>query len=369
MEKNQKKLIFFMPSMEGGGVEKNLIIVANYVSKYIDCVNLITFDDTFNTYFKKKINIINVKTKTKTKYSKYYKYIQCLWLLFKEYLVNKNILVFTFQANIYVIILSYFFNFKIISRSNSSPSGWSKNFLKNYIFKFFIKKANSIVVNSMEFKKEFKKKFLINTTLIYNPLNKNEVIKRSKLNKKKINLFFKSNDLRIINIARLTDQKDHLTILKALKLIIKKLNLKMLIIGYGNQKNNLEKSILNYNLKKYVKIIDNRSNPFPYLKNSDLFILSSKYEGLPNVILEAQALKKYVISTNCPTGPKEILMNGKLGGLFKVGDYKKLASMILSYSRNKKGYEAQIDLAYKYLDRFDYELNCKKYLFLIKKYL
>ena len=369
MEKNQRKLIFFMPSMEGGGVEKNLIIISNYVSQYIKDVSLITFDDTFNKYFKKTINIVNVNTEKKTKHSKYYKYIRCLWLLIKEYLVNKNILVFTFQANIYAIILSYFFNFKIISRSNSSPSGWSKNFLKNHIFKFFIKKANSIVVNSKDFEKEFKKKFLANSTLIYNPLNKNEIIKKSKFKKRKFNLFFKSKDFKIINIARLTDQKDHLTILKALNLIVKKLNFKMLIIGYGNQKSNLEKIILNYNLKNHVKIIDNRYNPYPYLKNSDLFILSSKYEGLPNVILEAQALKKYVISSNCPTGPKEILMNGKLGGLFKVGDYKTLASMILNYKKNKKKYKEKIDLAYKYLDRFDYEFNCRKYLFLIKKHL
>ena len=57
---------------------------------------------------------------------------------------------------------------------------------------------------------------------------------------------------------------------------------------------------------------------------------------MPNVILEAQTLKKYVISTNCPTGPKEILMNGKLGTLFEVGDYKKLASIILDFDLNKK---------------------------------
>jgi glycosyltransferase involved in cell wall biosynthesis len=51
--------------------------------------------------------------------------------------------------------------------------------------------------------------------------------------------------------------------------------------------------------------------------------------------LEAQCLGKYIISTDCPTGPKEILMNGKLGDLVKVGDYKKLASKILLFDKNK----------------------------------
>ena len=61
-----------------------------------------------------------------------------------------------------------------------------------------------------------------------------------------------------------------------------------------------------------------------YLNQCDLLVLTSKYEGLPNVLLEAQYLKKYIISTDCKTGPREILNNGKYGDLFKVGDYKSL---------------------------------------------
>ena len=59
MEKSKKRLIFFMPSMEGGGVEKNLVIIANYISRYIDNVELITFDNNFNKFFNKKITILN----------------------------------------------------------------------------------------------------------------------------------------------------------------------------------------------------------------------------------------------------------------------------------------------------------------------
>ena len=75
----------------------------------------------------------------------------------------------------------------------------------------------------------------------------------------------------------------------------------------------------------------------PYkFKKLDLLVLTSKYEGLPNVILEAICLKKFVISTNCKTGPKEILDNGKGGVLFEIGNYKQLAEKIISYSKNKK---------------------------------
>ena len=73
----------------------------------------------------------------------------------------------------------------------------------------------------------------------------------------------------------------------------------------------MQKYIINYNLKKYVKLKNFTDNPFRLIKESDIFILSSNYEGLPNVLLEAVCLKKLIISTKCPTGPKEILLNGK----------------------------------------------------------
>ena len=140
MEKIPRKLIFFMPSMEGGGVEKNLIIIANYISKYIKDIKLITFDSNFNKYFNKKIKVVNATTKSKKNIQSTLNMLVVFWLLLKEYLSNKNLLVFTFQANIYGIILAYFLKFKIISRSNSSPTGWNKNIFKNYIFKFFLKR-------------------------------------------------------------------------------------------------------------------------------------------------------------------------------------------------------------------------------------
>jgi len=93
---------------------------------------------------------------------------------------------------------------------------------------------------------------------------------------------------------------------------------------------------------------------------------------LPNVLLEALALKKYIISTNCPTGPREILLNGKGGDLVKIGDYKTLSKKILNYSiknkKLKKKLNKKINLGYQNLNRFDYSLNMKKYYNLIKKH-
>ena len=105
------------------------------------------------------------------------------------------------------------------------------------------------------------------------------------------------------------------------------------------------------------------------IKSSDIFILTSLYEGLPNVLLEAQVLKKFIISSNCPTGPREILLNGKAGYLFKKKDYQNLSKLILKILGNKKIMNKKINIGYKNLDRFDYELNLNKYYKTVLKYL
>ena len=171
--------------------------------------------------------------------------------------------------------------------------------------------------------------------------------------------------MKLINVGRYTNQKDQLTLLKAVNRIKDKINFNLLLVGRGVEKENLNKYIRENNLSKHVKLINFQNNPYNLIKSSDVFILSSLYEGLPNVLLEAQVLKKFIISSNCPTGPREILLNGKAGFLFKVGDYKELSNLILYYSKNKKFLSKRISIGYKNLDRFDYSLNLKKYFSII----
>ena len=144
MAKSKKKLIIFMPSIDGGGVEKNLFIISNFISKTINNVVLITFDNRFNYKFNKKIKIINFIFNKNKNFSKYYKYYKCLTILISE-IRKEKALVFAFQANIYCCFLSLIYSFKLITRSNSSPSGWSKNFLKNLIFKILLKVPKEII--------------------------------------------------------------------------------------------------------------------------------------------------------------------------------------------------------------------------------
>ena len=362
-----KYLVIFIPSIEGGGVEKNLFIIANYLSSIDDNIKLITASKGFDQKFK-NIDIIKPKLSFLKNTSRKFKYLICLLELLKLILSRKEISVFSFQANLYCIILCKIFKIKVIIRSNSSPAGWSKNSLKKFIFKYLLGLADKVIVNSIDFKKQFKVLFNINAKCIYNPLNKSEILKYSKEPIKFS--FYKKNkkSLKIITIGRFTDQKDHLTLLRSLNEIKDKIDFKLLIIGRGVNKYKMINYIKENNLKDNVKILPFQNNPFKYLIISDLFILTSKFEGLPNVLLEAAVLKKFIISTSCPTGPREILQNGKGGFLFKIGDYKNLSQKILSYHQNKKKLKDKINHNYKNLIRFDINKNLQKYYTEIKKH-
>ena len=355
-----------MPSIEGGGVEKNLFIVANYLTKKVSKISLITASKKYKSRFLKSIVFISPKSNTWDFKSRKTKYFICLILLLREILRDRNVLVFAFQANIYCILICKLFGIKIITRSNTAPAGWSKNVLKKLIFKFFLKSADQVMANSNDFIKSLKSEFNVRAKCIYNPLNKIEIEKKSKIKTKKF--FDKNSKLKIINIGRFVDQKDQITFLKALNLIKDKIEYEAILIGKGKDENLLRNFITKNNLNNKIKIVNFVKNPYPILNEAEILVLSSKYEGLPNVLLEAQVLKKFIISSDCPTGPREILSNGKGGLLFKVGDFKELANKILYYSRNKKKLSKLINFSYEKLHRFDYELNLKKYLELVKKF-
>ena len=356
----KKNLIIFMPSIDGWGVEKNLFLVANYLSEKIASISLITTSFKYKNKFNKNINIILPKYKFWNNTSRRIKFFISLYLLLKIILSNRKIVVFAFQANLYCILLCNLFDVKVVIRSNSAPDGWSKNYIKKYLYKLIIKKADKIMVNSYDFKKRMIKKFTVTPTVIYNPLNKSEVIKKSKINSKKI--FPKNKCLKIINIGRFVDQKDQITLLKSLNLLKNKINFFAVIMGGGKLDSQLQNFIYKNKIQNQVKLIGFEKNPYPFIKQADIFILSSKYEGLPNVLLESIALKKFVISSNCPTGPREILLNGKGGFLFPVGDYKRLTRKIIYFSKNQKKCNKLIANAYSKLDRFDDQKNLQKYL-------
>lgn len=362
-----KKLIIFIPSIEDGGVEKNLFLISNYLSKKVKNIGLITANFEYKKRFNKRIKFLGIDFKYLRKKNRILKYAYCLLLLLCQIIKEKReITILSFQANIYAIILAKVFRVKIISRSNSSPSGWSQNFLKNIIFKIFLKKADCTIVNSLDFKKEMFNRFTVNAKCIYNPFDIDYIKRKIKSSKK--NIFkTKKNTLKILSVGRLTKQKDFMTLLKAINRIKNLINLKLILIGKGSEKEKLLIFIKNNKLTNKILLVGYKKNPYKYFQETDIFVLSSKFEGLPNVLLEAQYFKKFIISSNCPTGPREILLNGKAGNLFDIGNYKKLSKQILNYNR-KKNVE-KILLGFNSLNRFNYNKSMKEYYKSIIKFL
>ena len=361
-----KKLVLFFPSIEGGGVEKNFFYISNFLTNHFKNINLITATNV--NKISKKIIIKKPKLLSLNSKNRKIKYFLCLVLLIKKIIINKNSVVFSFQANLYASLICKIFNVRIIVRSNSSPTGWSKNYIRKKIFKLLFNLPDKVIVNSLEFQKEMKYNFNIDTECIYNPLDKKHVLRLAR-DKFKFKFFDDTSFLKIISIGRLVDQKNHILLLKAFKRIRSLFKCKLLIIGNG-VKLKTYKEYINYNnLDKIVKIIPFQKNPIKFLKKSDLFILPSKYEGLPNVLLESITLNIPVISSDCKSGPKEILSYNKGGLLFKNNNEDNLVKKIKYFINNKKIMNIRAKYAYKQLDRFDQNKNLQEYLKIIQKYI
>jgi glycosyltransferase involved in cell wall biosynthesis len=133
----------------------------------------------------------------------------------------------------------------------------------------------------------------------------------------------------ILGVGRLTTQKDFPTLVQAFALIRKQYQAKLIILGEGENRNELETLISRLNLIADVILPGFTPNPYAYMAKASVFVLSSAWEGSPNTLVEAMACGTPVVSTDCLSGPREILNNGKYGQLVNVGDYEALADAII----------------------------------------
>lgn len=353
--KFKNNIVFYFPSIENGGVEKNFFLLIDY---FKDKCNLFIVTGSKINLKHKNINIITFKKKIFFLLPRNIKNILCfiLFLISKP----KNAKILSFQYNISAIILSKITGSSIAVRSNQSPENYSNSLIKTKCYQFFFKLADVIIVNSYQFKKNFKKKFTLNSKVIYNlldPINKIDILKK----KFKPKIYTK-NKVKFIIIGRLVKQKNHLLALKALSKISRK-KFELIILGSGNEENNIKNYIRNNKLEKNIKIIKFKKNIYPYLKCADILLLPSLFEGLPNVLIEALMLKKIIISSNCNSGPSEILANGKYGYLFETNNhndlFKKINFCINNITKCKSS--KKILYGYKSINRFDKNINGKKY--------
>jgi glycosyltransferase involved in cell wall biosynthesis len=140
----------------------------------------------------------------------------------------------------------------------------------------------------------------------------------------------------ILGIGRLSEEKDFPTLIQAFALACKSKDLRLVIIGQGPQLNKLKGLASSLSIGEYVDCPGFTANPLPYIKRAAILAVSSKYEGMSNVLVEALACGTNVISTNCPGGPAEILECGHYGALVPVSDPNAMAQTILATLQNPK---------------------------------
>lgn len=204
-------------------------------------------------------------------------------------------------------------------------------------------------------------------TVIYNPVISSEILAKAEepLN----HLWFAPGEPPVIlSAGRLTQQKGYPTLISAFAIVQKKHKARLVILGDGEDREKLEKLVEKLGLTKEVDLPGFVKNPYKFMKRAAVFVLSSLWEGLPTALIEAMALGCPVISTNCPSGPAEILEGGKWGLLIPVGDVDGLAKAILQVFESppnrdevrKRGLEFSVDRAvHRYLGLICEEAHTK----------
>ena len=166
-------------------------------------------------------------------------------------------------------------------------------------------------------------------SVIYNPLMPSLANSQGTLNPKILS-WMKDSPINLVAIGQLIKAKNFLNLIKSIDILVNnnKKKLKLVILGDGEERAVMEESIKSYKLEDSIFLPGWVDDPIPYLRLSDLLVLSSDYEGFGLVILEALSVGVNVVSTNCKTGPSEILKDGEFGFLCRVGDASALASSV-----------------------------------------
>lgn len=308
----KKRLAFIVPTLSNGGAERVVTNLTKGISNDYEKITII-YHDTEKTYDHAGtlINLnIGPADNLYGKLLNSLRRITAIKKIKKEYQIDKSI---SFLDNPNMVnIFSKTGETVYVSIRNQQ----SKEFkgLKKIIHKLVVKhvysRANKIVAISQGVKQDLIENFDIKSEkieVIYNPIDMNRVnqLKKDPLDSQYKDIF---NNPTVITAGRLSYQKGQWHLIRAFKKVVEKVpNAKLIILGTGNLNDNLKKLVEELGLAESVYFLGFQDNPFKYIHRADVFILPSLFEGLGNVILEAMACETPVISTDCKSGPREII--------------------------------------------------------------
>ena len=311
-----KKILFLIDNLKGGGAEKAIKIIVEGLQEKGYKAILVLLENKIDYKLNKNVEIYSLSEKINK--------FNFLFLLYQFNKLLKQIkpdIVYATNSKSQIISLltTPFYKVKKIVNLQVDLSKQYENrkyilFVLIQLFKLcdgysFISKGIYENVKNYLPKKE--------TFFIPNPIDFNEIdkLKIEKIEDKYLSIFQKKV---YINIGRLTKQKGQWILIEAFAKLNEDAHL--VILGTGEMENELKILAENLGIENRVFFLGFHKNPFKFLYNSDVFVLSSLWEGFGNVIVEAMRCELPVISTNCPSGPSEILDNGKYGVLIPVNN-------------------------------------------------
>lgn len=332
------KLTFLLPNLGIGGVELHFLNLANYFAGSFKMIDLLYHVECDNGDYKKKFDTSISFRKINSK--GFIGSIYCYSNYFNERTPD-IILVAMYMDAISLIIARFLSDHKpkIIINGSAHFSSLIQNsestlirFLLKPLAKIFYPLADFFICQSNGLKVDLESTLKLppsKLSTIYNAiLESNFDYSHSQ---KLSHSWFQpssSKPFKLIIAGRLDPQKGIVEFIDIFKKLEKDANIKLLIMGEGNEKQRIQEKILKNHLETSIKIIPFQVNFHAFIERSDLMVVNSFYEGLNNMIVHALSTGTPVISRNCPSGPSEILENGKFGRLVELGDDNGMLEMI-----------------------------------------
>jgi glycosyltransferase involved in cell wall biosynthesis len=355
-QRYSNRIALFVPTLLGGGAERAMANLAIELSKRgipIDLV-LVKAEGPYMSELPSRVRVVDLNaSRLLTAFSGLVRYLyqeRPRIILSAMYHANVTALlaVFLSRSQVPVIVCEH----STATVSFDQNPGFTTSVLK-VLMGLMYPRARHIVAVSKGVADDLGKILGIEARLISvipNPVVSENILLLSKQQLSHPWFFNKSIPV-ILAAGRLTAAKDFETLLRAFAKARQKRQLRLMILGEGELRSKLEVLIEKLGLVEDVELHGFVGNPFVFMRRAAIFVLSSRWEGLPSVLIEAMACGVPVVSTDCQSGPAEILENGKWGRLVPVGDDEALALAILDTLDNpgpspvQRAMEYSVDIA------------------------
>lgn len=217
------------------------------------------------------------------------------------------------------------------SVSAHSGAQGGRGYVVQYLSEILYPVADAVVGVSEGVKNDLRKEVNLQDSQVckvYNPVVTNELHRLANVSVD--HPWFGNSEPVILGVGRLIRDKNFELLIRAFQQLNERREARLIILGEGPERSNLEQEVRHQGISDRVDMPGFKRNPYCYMSASDVVVLSSSREGFGNVLVEAMACGTPVVSTDCPSGPSEILEGGKWGPLVPVGDVDKLSDAIQS---------------------------------------